>query len=64
MYLLKRCSLIGNIDHPMHLLGSFKVAEVSGGLDPFSPWGLLLLIFGFIFTVGLPIIMIMKGKKD
>ena len=41
-----------------------KAYEVLGGVDILSPTGLLILITGILFTVGVPLIMILKGKKD
>ena len=41
-----------------------KVSEVIGGVDILSPNGLTILTIGIIFTVGVPLIMILKGKKD
>tara|TARA_Y100001968_G_scaffold328078_1_gene374489 strand:- start:2515 stop:2670 length:156 start_codon:yes stop_codon:yes gene_type:complete len=38
--------------------------EVFGVIEIFSPIGILILIIGIIFTVGLPLIMIFKEKKD
>jgi len=41
-----------------------KSSEVLGGVDILSPTGLIILITGIVFTVGLPLTMILKGKKD
>tara|TARA_B100000579_G_scaffold292009_1_gene242566 strand:+ start:365 stop:511 length:147 start_codon:yes stop_codon:yes gene_type:complete len=41
-----------------------KVSQVMGGVDILSPTGLTILTTGILFTVGLPLIMILKGKKD
>mgnify|MGYP001292384624 CR=1 FL=1 len=41
-----------------------EVVQVIGGVDIFSPIGLLILTIGIIFTVGIPLIMILKGRKD
>ncbi len=38
--------------------------EVLGGVDILSPIGLIILTIGIVFTVGVPLIMILKGKKD
>ena len=38
--------------------------EVTGGVDILSPTGLIILAIGIFFTVGVPLIMILKGKKD
>ena len=40
------------------------VADPSIGVDPTSPLGLLIIGFGLIFTIGLPLLLIIKGKKD
>ena len=34
------------------------------GVEIFSPLGILLLVIGIAFTVGLPVAMIKYGKKD
>ena len=34
------------------------------GVDIFSPLGILILVIGITFTVGLPVFMIKFGKKD
>ncbi len=41
-----------------------EVSEVIGGVDILSPTGLIILAIGIIFTIGLPLTMIIKGKKD
>ena len=39
-------------------------SQVIGGVDILSPTGLSILIIGILFTVGVPLIMILKGRKD
>ena len=34
------------------------------GVEIFSPLGILILVIGAAFTVGLPVAMIKYGKKD
>ncbi len=34
------------------------------GVEIFSPLGILILVIGVTFTVGLPVAMIKFGKKD
>ena len=41
-----------------------KVSQVMGGVDILSPTGLTILTIGIVFTVGIPLTMILKGKKD
>ena len=41
-----------------------EVSQVMGGVDIKSPTGLIILSIGIIFTVGVPLTMILKGKKD
>ena len=41
-----------------------KTSEVIGGVDILSPIGLAILTLGILFTVGVPLTMILKGKKD
>jgi len=43
---------------------SQNLPQVIGGVEIFSPIGLLILTIGILFTVGLPLLMILKGKKD
>tara|TARA_Y100001968_G_C18699646_1_gene410679 strand:- start:320 stop:430 length:111 start_codon:yes stop_codon:yes gene_type:complete len=35
-----------------------------GGIEILSPIGLIILTIGILFTLGLPLTMILKGKKD
>ena len=48
----------------MFFLSTKEVSQVVGGVDINSPTGLIILIIGIMFTVGLPLTMILKGKKD
>ena len=41
-----------------------NTSQVMGGVEIFSPVGLAILTIGILFTVGLPLTMILKGKKD
>ena len=41
-----------------------ETSQVIGGVEIFSLAGLLILTIGILFTVGLPLTMILKGKKD
>ena len=41
-----------------------EIQQIRGGIEIFSPTGLLILTIGILFTVGIPLIMIKKGKKD
>ena len=41
-----------------------ELQEIIGGVEILSPIGLLILTIGILFTVGLPLTMILKGKKD
>tara|TARA_B100000700_G_scaffold203130_1_gene223374 strand:- start:106 stop:252 length:147 start_codon:yes stop_codon:yes gene_type:complete len=41
-----------------------KASQVIGGVDILSPTGIIILTLGILFTVGLPLTMILKGKKD
>ena len=34
------------------------------GVEIFSPLGILILVIGVAFTIGLPLAMIKYGKKD
>ena len=48
----------------MIIATSQKSSEVIGGVEIFSPMGLTILTIGILFTVGVPLTMILKGKKD
>ena len=48
----------------MLLTTTQEVSKVMGGVDIFSPPGLIILTIGILFTVGIPLLMILKGKKD
>tara|TARA_Y100001968_G_scaffold236436_1_gene219721 strand:+ start:173 stop:301 length:129 start_codon:yes stop_codon:yes gene_type:complete len=39
-------------------------AQEGLGVEIFSPLGILILVIGIAFTVGLPLGMIKYGKKD
>ena len=39
-------------------------AQQGIGVDILSPLGILILIIGIVFTVGMPIFMIKNGRKD
>ena len=41
-----------------------KASQVMGGVDILSPTGLTILTIGILFTVGVPLTMILKGRKD
>ena len=34
------------------------------GVEIFSPLGILILVIGVVFTVGIPVAMIKFGRKD
>tara|TARA_Y100001968_G_C19112118_1_gene597715 strand:+ start:54 stop:197 length:144 start_codon:yes stop_codon:yes gene_type:complete len=34
------------------------------GVDPSSPLGIFIILIGMLFTIGLPLTLILKGKKD
>tara|TARA_Y100001968_G_C19007876_1_gene549081 strand:- start:330 stop:476 length:147 start_codon:yes stop_codon:yes gene_type:complete len=48
----------------MPLSTNQNLANIMGGVEIFSPTGILILAIGILFTVGVPLIMILKGKKD
>ena len=39
-------------------------AQAELGVDIFSPLGILILVIGVVFTVGVPVAMIKFGRKD
>ena len=41
-----------------------KASQVMGGVNILSPMGLTILTIGILFTVGVPLTMILRGKKD
>ena len=41
-----------------------EVQQITGGIDILSPVGLFILTIGVLFTLGIPLTMILKGKKD
>ena len=48
----------------MLLTTTQETSQVVGGVEIFSLTGLIILTIGIFFTVGLPLTMILKGKKD
>ena len=47
----------------MLLTTTQESSEVVGGVEIFSLTGLIILTIGIFFTVGLPLTMILKGRK-
>ncbi|WP_269624902.1 hypothetical protein [Prochlorococcus marinus] len=41
-----------------------QASHIMGGVDILSPMGLTILAIGILFTVGVPLTMILKGKKE
>ena len=41
-----------------------ELKQLFGGVEILSPIRILILTIGILFTVGVPLIMIIKGKKD
>ena len=41
-----------------------EASQVIGGVEILSPMGLSILTIGILFTVGVPLTMILRGKKD
>jgi len=41
-----------------------QASQVMGGVDILSPMGLTIISIGILFTLGVPLTMILKGKKD
>ena len=41
-----------------------KASQVMGGVEILSQIGLTILTIGILFTVGVPLTMILRGKKD
>tara|TARA_Y100001968_G_scaffold320386_1_gene353243 strand:+ start:467 stop:586 length:120 start_codon:yes stop_codon:yes gene_type:complete len=39
------------------------MTDISNGVSPSSPLGIAIILVGIIFTIGLPVLMILKGKK-
>ena len=39
-------------------------AQAGQGVDILSPIGILILVVGVVFTVGIPVAMIKFGRKD
>jgi len=48
----------------MILTSAQELQTVVGGVEIFSRMGILILTIGIMFSVGLPLIMIFKGRKD
>ena len=48
----------------MILSATQKASQVMGGVDILSPMGLTILTIGILFTLGVPLTMILRGKKD
>tara|TARA_Y100001968_G_C18786090_1_gene448982 strand:- start:319 stop:462 length:144 start_codon:yes stop_codon:yes gene_type:complete len=46
------------------IINIFGIPDPSKGVDPSSPLGLGIILIGIIFTIGLPLLLILKGKKD
>tara|TARA_B100000700_G_C14534245_1_gene618982 strand:+ start:243 stop:389 length:147 start_codon:yes stop_codon:yes gene_type:complete len=48
----------------MHHSSIQGLLTVTGGVEIFSSTGILILTLGILFTLGVPLTMILKGKKD
>ena len=48
----------------MFFITTPKTSQIIGGVDILSPIGLAILTIGILFTVGVPLTMILKGRKD
>tara|TARA_B100000131_G_scaffold309179_1_gene339359 strand:- start:108 stop:254 length:147 start_codon:yes stop_codon:yes gene_type:complete len=48
----------------MKLIQVFAIEELSKGVDPASPLGISIISFGLVFTLGLPLLLILQGRKD
>ena len=48
----------------MMFLHLVAIADSSIGVNPSSPLGLGIIFFGIVFTIGLPVLLIIKGRKD
>ena len=46
------------------LFSSLAITDTSNGIDPTSPLGIAIITIGIVFTVGLPVLLILKGRKD
>ena len=54
---------MGLFDKLMFSTSIQELITVTGGVDIRSPAGVLILTLGILFTAGVPLIMILKGKK-
>ena len=41
-----------------------KASQVMGGVEILSQMGLTILTIGILFTIGVPLTLISRGKKD
>tara|TARA_Y100001968_G_C19031654_1_gene560107 strand:+ start:359 stop:505 length:147 start_codon:yes stop_codon:yes gene_type:complete len=48
----------------MILTTAAELEQIIGGVQIFSPTGILIVTIGILFTIGLPLLMILKGRKD
>ena len=48
----------------MLITATNQLTQIKGGVDISTPTGILILIVGIVFTVGVPLLMIWKGRKD
>ena len=55
---------MGILNKLMLFTSTHEASQVMGGVDILSPAGLIILALGILFTVGVPLTMILKGKKD
>jgi len=48
----------------MMLSQFFSMTDPAKGVDPASPLGISIISFGLVFTLGLPLLLILQGRKD
>ncbi len=48
----------------MIITATNQLTPIKGGVDISTPTRILTLIVGIVFTVGVPLLMIWKGRKD
>ena len=48
----------------MIITATKELTQIKVGVEISSPTGILILTIGILFTVGVPLVMIWKGRKD
>lgn len=50
--------------NPIMSIFIYSEIPISRGVDPSSALGIIIISIGILITIGLPVLMILKGRKE